>query len=34
VALRAMAEVWAPYRGLAARLLWHWWRFLKGRPAE
>ena len=32
--LRALAAGWAPYRGLAARLLWHWWRFLKGRPSE
>jgi DNA-3-methyladenine glycosylase II len=32
-ALRALAEPWAPYRGLAARLLWHHWRHLKSRPA-
>ncbi len=31
--LRALAESWAPYRGLAARLLWHHWRHLKSRPA-
>jgi DNA-3-methyladenine glycosylase II len=30
--LRALAEDWAPYRGLAARLLWHHWRHLNGRP--
>ncbi len=33
VALRALAEGWRPWRGLAARLLWHHWRFLTGRPA-
>lgn len=32
-ALRAMAEPWRPYRGLAARLLWHHWRHVTGRPA-
>ncbi len=32
-ALRALAEGWRPWRGLAARLLWHHWRFLTGRPA-
>lgn len=32
-ALRALAEQWRPWRGLAARLLWHHWRFLTGRPA-
>jgi DNA-3-methyladenine glycosylase II len=31
--LRALAEPWAPYRGLAARLLWHHWRHLRSRPA-
>jgi DNA-3-methyladenine glycosylase II len=31
-ALRALAAGWAPYRGLAARLLWHHWRFRTGRP--
>ena len=31
--LRAMAERWRPARGLAARLLWHHWRFVTGRPA-
>ena len=33
VALRALAADWAPWRGLAARLLWHHWRHLTGRPA-
>jgi len=32
-ALRAMAERWRPWRALAARLLWHHWRFVTGRPA-
>ena len=32
-ALRQIAEPWRPYRALAARLLWHHWRFLTGRPA-
>lgn len=31
--LRALAEEWRPYRALAARLLWHHWRFVTGRPA-
>ncbi len=31
--LRKLAEQWAPYRSLAARLLWHHWRHLTGRPA-
>lgn len=31
-ALRALAEQWQPWRGLAARLLWHHWRFVNGRP--
>jgi DNA-3-methyladenine glycosylase II len=30
---RRLAEAWAPYRSLAARLLWHHWRHLTGRPA-
>jgi DNA-3-methyladenine glycosylase II len=30
--LRGLASRWAPYRGLAARLLWHHWRFRTGRP--
>lgn len=33
VALRAIAEPWQPHRALAARLLWHWWRFRTGRPS-
>ncbi|HVC63506.1 MAG TPA: DNA-3-methyladenine glycosylase 2 family protein [Acetobacteraceae bacterium] len=32
-ALRAMAEAWRPARSLAARVLWHHWRFVTGRPA-
>lgn len=32
-ALAAMAEGWAPWRSLAARLLWHHWRHVTGRPA-
>jgi len=32
-ALTAMAEGWAPWRSLAARLLWHHWRHVTGRPA-
>ncbi len=31
--LRGLAEVWRPHRALAARLLWHHWRHLTGRPA-
>ncbi len=31
--LRALAEPWRPYRALAARLLWHHWRFVTGRPS-
>ncbi len=31
--LREMAGVWQPYRGLAARMLWHWWRHVSGMPA-
>ena len=31
--LRALAAGWAPYRALAARLLWHHWRFRTGRPS-
>ncbi|MEN0073760.1 MAG: DNA-3-methyladenine glycosylase 2 family protein [Paracraurococcus sp.] len=30
-ALAAIAEGWAPWRSLAARLLWHHWRFVTGR---
>jgi len=29
----ALAEAWQPYRGLAARLLWHHWRYVTGRPS-
>ena len=32
-ALRDLAEAWRPSRALAARLLWHHWRFLTGRPS-
>lgn len=31
--LRALAEPWRPARALAARLLWHHWRHMTGRPA-
>jgi DNA-3-methyladenine glycosylase II len=31
--LRALSEMWRPGRALAARLLWHHWRHLTGRPA-
>ena len=31
--LRLIAAAWAPYRALAARLLWHHWRFRTGRPS-
>jgi DNA-3-methyladenine glycosylase II len=31
-ALTAMAEGWSPWRSLAARLLWHHWRHVTGRP--
>jgi len=31
--LRVQAAAWTPYRSLAARLLWHWWRHLTGRPS-
>jgi len=33
VPLRALAEAWRPARALAARLLWHHWRHVTGRPA-
>jgi DNA-3-methyladenine glycosylase II len=33
VALRALSEAWRPARSLAARLLWHHWRHVTGRPA-
>ena len=32
-ALRALAERWQPNRALAARLLWHHWRYRTGRPS-
>jgi DNA-3-methyladenine glycosylase II len=32
-AIRQIAVAWAPYRALAARLLWHWWRHRTGRPS-
>jgi DNA-3-methyladenine glycosylase II len=32
-ALRSLAEAWRPARSVAARLLWHHWRHLTGRPA-
>ncbi len=31
--LRLLAEAWRPSRALAARLLWHHWRHLTGRPS-
>lgn len=32
-ALRRLADAWRPSRALAARLLWHHWRHLTGRPS-
>ncbi len=32
-ALRTFADIWRPWRSLAARLLWHHWRFVTGRPS-
>lgn len=32
-ALRELAAAWQPVRSLAARLLWHHWRHVTGRPA-
>lgn len=32
-AFRLLAEQWRPHRALAARLLWHHWRHVTGRPA-
>jgi DNA-3-methyladenine glycosylase II len=32
-ALRELALTWQPVRSLAARLLWHHWRHVTGRPA-
>ena len=31
--LAELAQAWAPWRSLAARLLWHYWRHVTGRPA-
>ena len=31
--LRQLATAWQPVRSVAARLLWHHWRYLTGRPA-
>jgi DNA-3-methyladenine glycosylase II len=31
--LRLLADQWRPARSLAARLLWHHWRHVTGRPA-
>ena len=33
-ALAILAEQWAPFRSLAARLLWHHWRHVTGRPGK
>ncbi len=33
VELRRLAEHWRPSRALAARLLWHHWRHITGRPS-
>jgi DNA-3-methyladenine glycosylase II len=32
--LRDMAVPWQPNRAMAARLLWHWYRHLSGKPPE
>ena len=32
-ALAERATAWAPWRSMAARLLWHHWRHVTGRPA-
>lgn len=32
-ALRLLADQWRPWRSLAARVLWHHWRHITGRPA-
>ncbi len=32
-ALRVLATAWRPVRSLAARLLWHHWRHVTGRPS-
>jgi DNA-3-methyladenine glycosylase II len=31
--LAALAMMWSPWRSMAARLLWHHWRHVTGRPA-
>jgi DNA-3-methyladenine glycosylase II len=31
--LAELAKAWAPWRSMAARLLWHHWRHVTGRPA-
>lgn len=31
--LAALADAWRPWRSMAARLLWHHWRHVTGRPA-
>jgi DNA-3-methyladenine glycosylase II len=31
--LRELAGAWRPWRSMAARLLWHHWRHVTGRPA-
>lgn len=31
--LRALTQPYAPHRSLAARMLWHWWRHITGRPS-
>jgi DNA-3-methyladenine glycosylase II len=31
--LRTLAMAWQPERSVAARLLWHYWRHITGRPA-
>ena len=33
-ALAILAQDWAPFRSLAARLLWHHWRQVTGRPGK
>jgi DNA-3-methyladenine glycosylase II len=31
--LAELAKAWRPWRSMAARLLWHNWRHVTGRPA-
>ena len=31
--LAVLAKAWRPWRSMAARLLWHHWRHVTGRPA-